>query len=166
MFQDEARFGRINEIKKCWVPKGIRPEVIKQIVREYTYAYGVVSPKDGKSDFLILPFMRACDMEIFLKEVSKRYSKELILMFMDKAPSHRQLKLPKNIIIEHIPSYCPQLNPVENIWNEMRRKFFANLAFNSMNAVENRLVEACLSFENNQNQVKSISGFNWILSYI
>ena len=51
MFQDEARFGRINEIKKCWAPAGIRPEVIKQIVRKYTYAYGAVSPADGESVF-------------------------------------------------------------------------------------------------------------------
>lgn len=165
MFQDEARFGRINEIKKCWAPKGIRPEVIKQIVREYTYAYGAVSPKDGKSDFLILPFMRACDMEIFLKEISKRYSNELILMFMDKAPSHRQLKVPKNIIIEHIPSYCPQLNPTENIWDEMKEKYFTNLVFDSMDAVENRLVEACRYFEANHSLIHSITGFNWILCH-
>ena len=43
MLQDEARFGRINEPKRCWAPKGIRPVVLKQTVREYTYAYGAVS---------------------------------------------------------------------------------------------------------------------------
>jgi hypothetical protein len=38
MFQDEARFGRINDPRRCWAPKGFRPEVGLQIVREYTYA--------------------------------------------------------------------------------------------------------------------------------
>ena len=40
MFQDEARFGRINDPKRCWSPKRTRPTVGKQIIREYTYAYG------------------------------------------------------------------------------------------------------------------------------
>ena len=53
MFQDEARFGRINDPKRCWCRKGFRPTVGKQIVREYTYAYGAFSPKDGIADFLI-----------------------------------------------------------------------------------------------------------------
>ena len=44
MFQDEARFGRINDPKRCWSPKRTRPTVGKQIIREYTYAYGAVSP--------------------------------------------------------------------------------------------------------------------------
>ena len=32
MFQDEARFGRINDPKRCWCRKGFRPNVGKQIV--------------------------------------------------------------------------------------------------------------------------------------
>ena len=35
-FQDEARFGRIDDLRKCWAPKGIRPLLKKQIVREYS----------------------------------------------------------------------------------------------------------------------------------
>lgn len=163
MFQDEARFGRINGGKRCWSPRKHRPEIIQQIVREYTYAYGAVSPADGESDFLILPFMRGVDMEIFLREVSERHSKELILMFMDGASSHKGVKVPDNIITEHIPAHCPQLNPVENLWDEMREKFFGNHAFSSMEAVEDRLEEACLNFENNPKKLQSITGFSWIV---
>jgi transposase len=55
MFQDEARFGRMNEPKHCWAPPGIRPVVGHPLVREYTYAYAAVSPLDSLADFLILP---------------------------------------------------------------------------------------------------------------
>jgi hypothetical protein len=47
MFEDEARFGRLREPQRCWAPKGVRPEVPAQIVREYEYAYAAVSPHDG-----------------------------------------------------------------------------------------------------------------------
>ena len=78
MLQDEARFGRINEPKKCWAPLGIRPTVLKQTVREYTYAYGAISPNDGVADFLILPKMDGFSMNLFLSEVSQRHHNEFI----------------------------------------------------------------------------------------
>ena len=52
MFQDESRFGRINDIKRCWSYKGNRPDVAKQIIREYSYIYGAFSPITGVSDML------------------------------------------------------------------------------------------------------------------
>ena len=69
MFQDETRFGRINDPKRCWCRKGFRPNVGKQIVREYIYAYGAFSLKDGVADFLILPSMDGQNMNIFLEEL-------------------------------------------------------------------------------------------------
>jgi len=48
MFADEARFGRMNRPRPCWAPIGTRPEVAAQLIREYIYLYGAVSPKDGR----------------------------------------------------------------------------------------------------------------------
>jgi hypothetical protein len=79
MFQDEARFGRINDPRRCWAPKGIRPEVGRQIVREYSYAFGAVSPRDGTLDSLVLPVVTAEAMSIFLAEVARRHPEEFIL---------------------------------------------------------------------------------------
>jgi len=47
MFTDEARFGRINCPRPCWAPKGVRPGVAAQLIREYTYLYGAVCPEDA-----------------------------------------------------------------------------------------------------------------------
>src|SRR5690349_16792439 len=52
MFADEARFGRMNRIRPCWAPIGTRPEVAAQLIREYIYLYGGVSPKDGTCVYL------------------------------------------------------------------------------------------------------------------
>ena len=166
MFQDEARFGRITDPRRCWAPQGIRPIVSSQIVREYTYLYGAVSPQDGKSDFLILPSMNLANMEIFLNEIRQRYPCEYICLFFDGAPGHslKGLKVPENMVIEKIPPYSPETNPTENIWDDMREKFFGNLMFHSMKAVEKRLCEAAVAYENNSEKIKSITGGEWILS--
>jgi transposase len=153
MFQDEARFGRINDPGRCWAPKGVRPEVGMQIVREYTYAFGAVSPQDGTLDSLVLPVVTAEAMSIFLEEVARRHPEEFILMFLDGAGWHRanDLAVPENMRLEALPPYSPQLNPVEHIWDEIREKWFTNEVFNSLDAVEDRLVEAlvALGSENN-----------------
>ena len=166
MFQDEGRFGRINEPRRCWAPEGIRPDVYVQIVREYTYAYAAVSPHDGVMDSLILPEVNAKAMSIFLAEVSNRHPDEFILMVMDQAGWHkaRNLAIPENICLIWQPPYSPQCNPVENIWDEIREKWFPNLVFNGMQAVEDTLADALVTLENDQKRTQSIAGFEWIVS--
>ena len=66
--------------------------------------------------------------------------------------------------LETLPPYSPQLNPVEHIWDEIREKWFANEVFNSLDAVEDRLVEALVALENDQKLVASITGFDWIIN--
>lgn len=165
MFQDEARFGRMNEPERCWAPARIRPRVPRQQVREYTYAYAAVSPVDGVADFLILPTMTAEAMNLFLAEVARRHRSEGILMLYDGAGSHNPsaLRIPSNVIVERLPPYCPELNPTESIWEEIREKFFANLMFDSLDAVETRLAEAMVHLEQHPDIVQSITGFEWIV---
>jgi len=45
MFQDEARFGRMVRIQRCWAPAPQRPVVDNGYEREFQYVYGGVSPE-------------------------------------------------------------------------------------------------------------------------
>jgi transposase len=166
MFQDEARFGRITDPKRCWAPKGIRPIVKKQFIRQYTYLFGAFSPLDGENDLIILPATSLKTMSIFLEILSDRHKDELILLFCDKASFHgkKGLKIPENIIIEHIPSCSPELNPSENMWDEIREKYFGNVVFKSLDGVEDKLVEAALFYEANPQIIESITGWDCIIN--
>lgn len=166
MFQDEGRFGRINDPRRCWAPKGIRPEVPAQIVREYTYVYAAASPHDGSMVSLILPVANTEAMSIFLAEVASRYPDEKILMVMDQASWHRahELVIPENVKLTWLPPYSPQCNPVENIWDEIREKWFPNKVFQSLDAVEDTLIDALVTLENDQKRIQGITGFDWIVS--
>ena len=164
MFADEARFGRMNRPRPCWAPLGTRPEVAAQLIREYVYLYGAVSPKDGSCVFLILPAPDTECFQIFLNTVAKRYSREMILMFVDGAGNHgcEQLVLPANIMLHPLPPYSPELNPQENIWDEIREKIFKNYALKSMDEVYAKLEEAALYAQRNPKVVKSITSFPYI----
>lgn len=165
MFQDEARFGRISDTRRCWAPKGVRPKVPCQIVREYVYAYSAASPHDGELFSLILSETNAASMSIFLESVAEKYNQDHIMMIMDAASWHRaqNLKVPKNMTLIFLPPYSPQLNPVEHLWDEIREKHFANKVFKSLDAVADTLEVALKNLYIDKRAVSSITGFDWIL---
>jgi transposase len=165
-FQDEAGFGRINKPKRCWCNKGLRPNVPCHMIREYLYAYGIVFPVDGKMLSLTLPYANTDCMNIFLKDVSEQYPDDYILMVADNATWHKSkgLIIPENIEIFPLLPYTPELNPIEMIWDEVREKGFRNECFNTLSDVQNRLCDTLLSLESDNNRVKSIVGWNWIVS--
>jgi putative transposase len=164
MFQDEARFGRISDPRRCWAPAGVRPEVTTQIVREYEYAFAALSPHDGTLDTLVLPTVHAEAMSVFLAEVSQRHPHELILLVLDGAGWHKakRLLLPANMRLVFLPPWSPQLNPVEHLWDEVREKWFGNRVFASLSAVEEQLITALKTLEEDSPRVASLAGFDWI----
>jgi transposase len=166
MFQDEARFGRINDPSCCWAPSGVRPEVGAQMIREYVYVFGAVSPQDGCHDSLVLPYANTEAMSIFLEEVGKRHSGERILMFMDQASWHRSkvLEIPQNMELAFLPPYSPDLNPQEQIWDELREKFFCNKTFKTLKAVMDNAVKGLQFLESIPEKIKKLAGRNWILN--
>jgi transposase len=164
MFQDEARFGRMSDPRRCWAPPGVRPVVSNQIVREYEYAFAALSPHDGVLDTLVLPSVNAEAMSIFLAEVAQRHADEFILMILDGAGWHKakRLQVPAHMKLIPLPSWSPQLNPVEHLWDEVREKWFSNRVFASLQAVEDHLVTALQTLEEDRPRVASLSGFDWI----
>jgi transposase len=165
MFADEARFGRMNRPRPCWAPAGVRPRVASQLIREYTYLYGAVCPKDGTCVFLIMPASDTECFQIFLDILAKKFSRQYILLLVDGAPNHHcdDLVIPANIMLRFLPPYSPELNPQENLWDEIREKIFKNYALKSMDEVCDKLVEAALYIERNPELVKSITSFPYIV---
>jgi putative transposase len=101
-------------------------------------------------------------MNIFLQELSKAYTKDYILLVADGAGWHksRGLQVPKNIEIIHIPPYTPEMNPIEQIWRELR-KSFRNEVFPTLNKVMDRLCEAIRDLS--PETIKSVTHRDWIM---
>ncbi|KAA6333555.1 hypothetical protein EZS27_018042 [termite gut metagenome] len=165
--QDEARFGRIDNLCSCWVPTKGRTIVGNQLIREYTYAYSTVCPQTGESFSLILPYANENCMDVFMEFVSKEFKEYRIIMVMDGASWHRGDKLKKweNIIPLFQPAYSPEVNPIESLWHHIREKGkFKNTTFHSLKEVESRLVEVISKLD--KDTLKPIMLFNWIKAAI
>ena len=73
LFQDEARFGRSSDQRRCWAPLPLRPIVGHQIVRQFVYGLAAVSPLDGELCSLVLPWVDAEAMSLFLAHTAARF---------------------------------------------------------------------------------------------
>ncbi len=164
MFQDEARFGRIRDPRSCWAPAPHRPVVNLALIREYRYEYAAVSPWDGGLDFMTAEKMNTGNMSRFLDQVSKAHQNQFIVMVVDGASSHRskELEIPKNVSLIRLPPYSPELNPAEQIWNILRRDYFANRVFDALDAATTQAEFGLAEMAANKSATRQLTNWPWI----
>jgi transposase len=143
----------------CWVRADMIPTVARQMIREYIYAYAAISPQTGDCYSIISPYCNTDAMNEFLQQVSSHYSHYRIIMILDKAGWHisTSLKVAPNIQLMHLAPYSPELNPVEVLWREVRRKYFHNKIFHTLDEVETVLEEALNDYHLNKTAIKQLS---------
>jgi hypothetical protein len=166
MFQDEGRFGLLGMPRRCWAPRPMRPVVGARLQRKYLYAFSAVSPHDGVLDSLVLPWVNAQTMSLFLAEVARRHADEFVFMVMDQAGWHiaGALDVPPNMRLMFLPPYSPELNPAEHLWQALREDCFANHVFCDLDAVEIALTHGIADLEADPARTQSMTGFEWITS--
>lgn len=164
MFQDEARFGRMSDPRACWATLPHRPVVNLALVREFKYEYAAVSPWDGDIDHMTREKMNTESMSCFLRQVSKAHPDEFNVMIVDGASSHKgkELEIPKNISLVFLPPYSPELNPAEQIWNILRRDYFANRVFDSLDAAIGQAERGLTVMAQNKEAVRNLTNWHWI----
>ena len=67
MFQDEARFGRMVRIRRCWAPAPACPVVPNGYERQFVYVHGAVSRLEGQHDWMLVDKMKTVNISQFLK---------------------------------------------------------------------------------------------------
>ncbi len=65
-------------------------------------------------------------------------------LLVDQAGWHisERLIVPANITIVKLPAKCPELNPVENVWQFLRNNWLSNRVFASYHAIVDHCCDA------------------------
>ena len=102
-------------------------------------------------------------MNIFLKELSEEFPDDMILLCCDGAAWHKSGKLhvPENIRLFFIPPYTPEMNPIEQIWKQLRKMGFRNEVFATLEKVVDRLCDTIRALT--KDMVHSITARSWII---
>lgn len=155
------RFGLRTNLKSRWTPKGIRPKGSLKIGYEWGYVYAAVNPKEGLLQAWFMPDMQQNTFQYFLDDFSKKEKADCLLI-IDGAPCHRsKLKLPQHMNIRLLPAYAPELNPVERLFQELR-KALSNQIFNSIKDVEDLLVMALQPYFQDQQKLRQLTLYPWM----
>src|SRR5262245_40208732 len=128
------RRGQKNKITRRWAKRGTRPSAPRDQRTASTYIFGAVCPKEGKGAALIMPACNTEAMNLHLAEIAATVAPAAhAILLVDQAGWHLSTRLlvPANITIILLPPKCPELNPIENVWQFMRDNWLSNRIFKS-----------------------------------
>ena len=103
-------------------------------------------------------------MRKLLEKLKKEYKDYHLIIVWDNAPFHRSKRFQEDedLTIIFLPSYSPQLNPVERFFQEMR-KVTANRIFDNIDIQEELLEKALSDWMTNKTQTKQLCGYDYIV---
>ena len=126
--------GQQGSLTRIWAPTGTRPRVVKQQQFISSYIFGAVCPEKNKAAAIASPVANAFSLQFHLDEISYHVEEgEHAVLVMDQAGWHKSgdLNVPDNISILFLPSYSPELNPQEQIWEILKDRYFKNREYES-----------------------------------
>jgi transposase len=126
---------------RYWARRARRPEALVDPGYQNFYVYSAVSPKSGAAFSLFLPWVNTEAMNVYLEHLAAAYPDKKILMIWDGAGWHGSngLRVPATIRCEPLPPYSTELNPVERLWQWLRRHVTRNRVFDSEEALMDSL---------------------------
>lgn len=163
-WQDESRIGQQGSLSRVWAAKGTRPRVIRQKQFISTYIFGAVCPSKDKGCGLILPEANTGMMQIHLDMISENIDEKCIgLILMDRASWHttEALLIPENIRLMPLPPYSPELNPMEQVWQQLRKIKLSNTCFENYEHIVNTCCEAWNTFCDEEGNIHRLCSRDW-----
>jgi len=163
-FQDETRIGQQGSTTRIWAPKGTRPRVVQQKQFISSNIFGAVCPEIDMSFALILPEKNTEMMQMFINEFSKNIPKKKhVVLVSDQAGWHKtpKLKIPSNITFMFLPPYSPELNPIEQLWQQLKQKSLSNRCFKDYKDIMNSATKAWKSFVSSPGAIKRLCSRSW-----
>jgi transposase len=163
-FQDEARVGQQGTLTRIWAKRGTRPRIRRDRRFTWVYLFGAICPARGTGAALVMPVVSIDAMNQHLAEISKCVSVSAIaLLILDGAGWHSspQLILPENIVLMPLPSYAPELNSVENIWDYLRSNFLSHCVWDTYEAILDACCDAWNALMEKSNVITSIGTRKW-----
>ena len=123
--QDETRIGLKTETGRVITARGVKPTVAVQWPRQAFWLYGVVEPFTGWQFCQEYAHLNSETFQKFLDALSKQLGDDMALIHMDQASAHQALALcwPENLIPVFQPAHSPQLNPIERLWQFIKRQW-------------------------------------------
>jgi transposase len=151
--EDEVHFQRHSSLTRMWAPKGQQPCVLSPSVRHKVGYLGALNLKTGSLLTKEAPTFNAETFGDFIRYLLESTQGKIYLI-LDNAKWHRAKDLKDlfgsnqdRIVRVFLPSYSPELNPVERVWRITRRQVTHNRYFQSVEELRIALISRFTKWE-------------------
>lgn len=159
--QDESRFGLKTIVGRLITALGVKPLGTWSWQFKAFWLYGAVEPTTGERFFLQFSHLDRDCYQRFLDAFSTQYSDSLNILQVDNGALHKakKLRIPDNIILLFQPASCPELNPIERLWQYLKKDLRWEL-FKDITELQTKVDQ--LLNELTHETVASMVGYNFI----
>jgi transposase len=123
-----------------------------------------VCPQCDAAVGLVLPFANTQTMALHLEAISQAVPPgRHALLILDQAGWHTTLKLPQlpNLSLLRLPAGSPELNPAEQVWQQLRDRSLANRCYESYEQIIDACCDAWNKFTQIPGAIRSLCSRNW-----
>ena len=165
--QDESRFGLHTIQRRRLTLPGIKPVCPFEQSFESFWLCGAVEPASGTSFVLELPATDSDCLQVFLDEFAAAHAQdqeEVQVLLLDNSGPHRAkaLRWPERVVAVSLPAYCPELNPIERWWQELKDAV-SNTLFGSLAALRACLDAEWRAWTNQPAPMRSLTSYPYIM---
>lgn len=147
---------------RIWAEKGTRPRVVRQQQFEYAYIFGAVCPARGEAVGLVMPSVNIAAMQLHIDAISAQIPEgRHALLIVDGAGWHSDKLTCHNITLLKLPPYSPELNPVEQIWQELKQKWLSNRAYTNYEGIVDACCKAWNHFAEDSDWITRLCSRQW-----
>jgi len=156
-FTDETSFWGDPLRYRVWARKGVQPTVPYLGHHYRTCVMGAVRPRDGKFVSLMVSTGDSQLFQVFLDHLNQHLDPQRqTLLILDNVSFHKAKCLKWGRITPcHLPSYSPELNPIELLWGRIKPRHFSRQLALSQEQLDDRVAEALVIYQEDPDQVKS-----------
>ena len=89
-----------------------------------------------------MPEVNTGTMQEFLNQFANALPKNEAAMFVDQAGWHssRELVIPENVVLLPLPSYSPELNPIERVWLHLKERYLSHRLLDDYNTMRSSML--------------------------
>jgi transposase len=165
IFLDETGFSLSPIRGTTWAEIG-KPVVLREIFSRSSQTglgFLTMTPKQQRLNFRFTIFSGAINMEdviFFLTMIHRHYGGKVMIVW-DRLSSHISAQKfferehPHWFIFEYLPSYSPELNPVEQCWQMMKNVYMANFVPLSIEHLKEKTMEVAQVINNDSKLLAS-----------
>ena len=146
VFEDESGVSLLPSVRATWAPRGQTPVLRHPFKwKRLSLAGALACEPDGSAAHLFFELRPGAyndeTLIAFLSELNEVEQRNVVLIW-DGLPSYRSRRMSDWIAsqrhwlsVERLPGYAPDLNPIENVWGNLKSLELANLCSNTIDQV-------------------------------